>query len=180
MSEPKRFRLKFLFGVIIIIAIFTILPQVFVKLGWLPPLINKSWLVILIAGGGILFKALIGDMVSGDFTFHKFGYDNCIITFGGVLTAFVLQLKGNIDYFPGLSLSPMRYFDSIGSNIIQSRQIELFILLFISLILLLFAANNSQIVIKDESKVKWLLSILNSFVGVIAVGSYLYILILKG
>jgi hypothetical protein len=173
-------RLKFFLGIVMIILVGAFLPTIIQKFGMLTSMSDKSWVVILVAGFGLLFKSLIGDMVSGDFTFHKFGFDNCILTFGGVLTACVLQLKSTIDCYPELSLSLLGKFDKTGGDIVNSRKIELAILLLLSLLFVLFTANNSKMIKKDETTCKKTLSLLNAGAGTLALMTYLYILILKG
>jgi hypothetical protein len=58
------------------------------------PLQTHAWMVLPIAGFGLLIKMYIADRAAdGEFLFYKFGYDNCTVTFGAVLTAFALQLQ---------------------------------------------------------------------------------------
>src|SRR6266853_6997780 len=68
-----------------------------------PSLTEKAWLILIVTTVGLTVKCVVGDVVAGEFLFHKFGYDNCVMTFGAALTAVALQLAAGTDLFPGLS-----------------------------------------------------------------------------
>jgi hypothetical protein len=95
---------KLVTGAIITCAVIGLSPYLFQWLGWVRPLQQNAWVVLLVTGFGLLLKLYIADRASdGEFLFYKFGYDNCIVSFGAILTALSLQLQSDHDLFPSLS-----------------------------------------------------------------------------
>lgn len=170
---------KFLFGVLVTILLLVFFPKIFMELGWIPELIPEYWLILLLTGMGLLVKMFVSDSIDGNFQFQKFGYDNSIIAFGGVLTSLVLQFTSDFDYYPGLDLSPLKIINNFSEKVLLVRQIQLVIVFFIALIAILLTAKISRSYNDEKTKGKNFLAFLNSIIGSLALGLYVYILILK-
>jgi hypothetical protein len=161
-------------------------PYVLAYLGFLGPLADKAWLILFVTMVGLLLKSLAGDIVSGEFFFHKFGYDNCVMTFAAVLTACGLQLASTVDLFPGLSsFTPLAILPTISQDQITNRLIQLFVFLLVALVFTLITAAISGAINKEHAKgtklrAEWFLAFLNSAVGLTLLAGYVVILVTKG
>ena len=163
---------KLLVGLGITVASVILAPLVASDLGYMPQLNDKGILILLVAAGGLIIKSLIGDIVAGEFLFYKFGYDNCVLTFGAVLTGLALQLVSDGDLFPGLAnISPL--------NIIPSRSAQLLLLLVFSLMGTLIAARVAAAIRHQNPQGQGFLALLNSVIGVALLGVYVLVLISK-
>jgi hypothetical protein len=171
---------KLLLGMLCTTVFIVVTPMLFAKLGWISPLLSKSWLALLITGGGLIIKFLVADLAGGEFLWHKYGYDNCILAFGSFLTSLVLQLNSDKDLFPGLSsVSPVS-FSQFSGNPAGARQIQLFILFFISLLATLLTARLSAAIKEKNTPRKDVLAAINAVVGVLLLSVYVAILVSKG
>jgi hypothetical protein len=171
---------KLLLGILCTSVLVVLVPIAFARIGWIQPLVSKSWLVLLITGGGLVLKALVGDVASGEFLWHKYGYDNCILSFGSALTAVVLQLSSKTDLFPGLSsVSPLN-FSAFTQNPVAAREIQLFVFFFVALIATLLTARISNAIREHGTLGKDYLALTNAVVGVILLSIFVMILVSKG
>lgn len=172
---------KLLLGVLLIVGIALGGPYAASSAGYMPPLNSVAWLILLITCGGLAVKCIVGDVVAGEFLFHKFGYDNCIMTFGAVLTAACLQLISKTDLFPGVdAIVLLKDLPPIGTDPAARRSLQLFVLLLISLVATLLTARVSAAIKHDGAKAPNLLALFNSVVGAGLLGAYVLILIAKG
>jgi hypothetical protein len=172
---------KLLLGLLAITAIALGGPYAASHAGWMPSLNSAAWLVLLITSVGLSVKCLVGDVVAGEFLFHKFGYDNCIMTFGAVLTAACLQLISKTDLFPGVdTIALLKDLPMMGKDPVARRSVQLFVLLLISLVATLLTARVSAAIKHDGAKAPDALAFLNFVVGAILLGTYVLILIVKG
>lgn len=146
------------------------------------PLSNHAWLVLLVAAAFLIVKATMSYFVAGDFQLHKFGYDNCVVTFGAVLTAFSLQLAASTDLFPGLNATfLLKEMPSFGmSNPALARAMQLLSTLLVTLVLMLLAAAISKSIHDREIRGESILSGLNTFIGTAMLLVYVQMLITKG
>jgi hypothetical protein len=161
-------------------------PYVLAYFGFLGPLADKAWLILFITMVGLVLKSLVGDVVSGEFFFHKFGYDNCVMTFAAILTACGLQLASTADLFPGLSsFTPLASLPRISQDQVTNRLIQLFIFLLVALIFTLITAaisgainkaHANKVILQGES----FLAFFNAVVGLFLLGCYVLILVTKG
>jgi hypothetical protein len=164
---------KLLSGVAITFLLVAVAPRVAANMGLIPPLADTASLILWVTAAGLIIKTLIGDTVAGEFLFYKFGYDNCVVTLGAVLTAFALQLAAAVDLFPGLSSVPV--LESI-----PDRKIQLLFLLLTALGATLLTARVAAAIRNDNPACGRLLSLLNAVVGVIMLGVYVLVFITRG
>lgn len=66
--------------------------------------------LLIIVWLGIALKFLVGDLVSGHFDYEKHGYDLCLISMGGALSALAVQLFIEHETLPGLKQSVLAPF----------------------------------------------------------------------
>ncbi|WP_211704993.1 hypothetical protein [Paraburkholderia domus] len=170
---------KLLAGIVITVVAMASLPYIFARLGWNLPLNQKAWLILGFTAGGLVVKTLVGDFAGGEFAFHKFGYDNCVMTFGAALTAVALQLNSSIDLFPGLDhVTPFSLVG--GTDVASSRKTQLFIVLFTALVTMLITAKISNSIKNGSVNVRGLWALLNTIIGLAVLGFYVLILVCKG
>jgi hypothetical protein len=152
----------------------------------LGPLADNAWLILLVTMVGLVLKALVGDVVSGEFFFHKFGYDNCVMTFAAMLTACGLQIASPKDLFPGLSsFTPFASLAMFSQGDRNKTLIELFIFLLLALLFTLLTAKISAAINKAHTDKKPLagenfLAFFNAAVGLFLLGCYVLVLVTKG
>ncbi len=156
-------------------------PWLFVHLGWMSPITDKMFLIVIATGGGLMAKHLVADWVSGEFLFYKYGHDNSIMTFGAALTAATLQMTASTDLFPALkSFTPLGFVSAAVSDDLRARTVQLFLLFGAALLLTLLSAAISAAIKKDEAKGRGILALLNSVLGVVGLGGYMLLLVAKG
>ena len=161
---------KLIVGAIITCAVLGFSPFLFQWFGWVRPLQQNAWIVLLVTGFGLLLKLYIADRASdGEFLFYKFGYDNCIVSFGAILTALSLQFK---DLFPGLS--------SVTALAALPRTMRLFLLLLAALVASLATAHIAGDIKKNKLDDRSVWSFANAIIGTGMLGTYVLILITKG
>lgn len=164
---------RLMIGVAITGATIGLTPTALETLGWVGPLQPYAWVVVALTALGMLLKLYIGDIATnGDFLFHKYGYDNCIVTFGGTLTAVSLQLQSEADLFPGLSGVP-------GLGAVPSGELRLFILCVGALLACLHTAHIAGDIKKHERRDRGFWAMLNAFIGVVMLATFVLILISK-
>ncbi|MGZ4162270.1 MAG: hypothetical protein ACXVNF_15950 [Neobacillus sp.] len=144
------------------------------------PLVDKAWITLGVTASFLVIKLLMADVASGEFLWHKFGYDNCVMSFGATLTALGLQLTSKDDIFQGLSSIVLLGSLSIFSDPIANRSLQLFFFLLLALGGTLLTAIISGYIKKNQAKGVTLLSFLNSIIGAILLALYVLILITKG
>lgn len=172
---------KMIFAIIITIIMFALLPKLIEDIGWTKqePIENASF-VLIVTGISLIVKVGISNFANNEFFFYKFGYDNCIITFGGTLTALALQLSSTNDLFPGLASTPLNYVIPKDISLLSARQAQIFLLLILSMTAMIITAIIARSIKENKVKIPNLLAILNTVVGLIMLGIYLNIIILKG
>ncbi len=155
-------------------------PYLFQFVGWVGPLHEGAWVVLLVTAFGLLLKLYIADRASdGEFLFHKFGYDNCIVAFGAILTAFSLQLQSAGDLFPGLSsVTPLTLLRLPGGQ--APRTLQMFFLLLGALLASLFTAHISGEIKRGKNPDRGFWPLLNATVGCGMLAIYVLVLISKG
>ncbi|HVL07915.1 MAG TPA: hypothetical protein VM512_01980 [Burkholderiaceae bacterium] len=172
---------KLLLGVLITVFLVVAAPYGAVNLGLMAPMAEKAWLVLLVTAGGLIIKSLVGDVVAGEFLFYKFGYDNCVMTLGALLTALALQLVATVDLFPGLSnVAILSSLPAFSTDPVANRSTHLFTLLIFALLGTLLTGRIAAAIKHDNAKGKDFLSLLNSLVGLVLLGMYVLVLVTKG
>lgn len=172
---------KLLSGMAITLTLVVVAPHVAVRLGWMPPLADKAWLILLVTALGLVIKSIVGDVVAGEFLFYKFGYDNCVMTLGAVLTALALQLAATTDLFPGLSnVAVLNSMPELSPDPIANRSTQLFVLLLVALLGTLLTARIAAAIKHEKARGQSFLALLNSVVGVSLLALYVLVLITKG
>jgi hypothetical protein len=145
------------------------------------PFNEKAWFILLITACFLVFKAFIGDFVAGQFLFHKYGYDNCLVTMGGVLTALATQIVSNDDLYPGMgAVIGIRSIPPLTSSAVQNRAAQLAFCLALSLAATLVTARISSEITSGRAAAKDLLALLNTAIGVSVLAIYVLVLISKG
>jgi hypothetical protein len=180
MNKKNNNIYKLLAGIMITILLMVIFPLIAAQLGWMDPLADKAPLILMVATVGLVIKSLIGDVVAGEFLFYKFGYDNCVLTFGALLTAFALQLTSTVDHFPGLdNIAIIKHMTFVASDPISQRLCQLFSLLFLALVSMIFTGKLAAAIKHDNPDGKNFLSFLSSVLGAVLLGIYVLVLITK-
>ena len=152
----------------------------FSELGWINPLQPKAWLVLSVTTLGLLLKLLFGDLATGEFHYHKHGYDLCVLTMGAGLSGLSLQLLSDKSLFPGLSSTgPIALAKLVTNDAVQQCRIILFVVFLTSCFTALLTARISKAV-KGGAKGKHLLSLINFAIGAATLGWYVLILVTKG
>jgi hypothetical protein len=147
----------------------------------LAPLAQKAWLILIVTAGGLVAKSVIGDVVAGEFLFYKFGYDNCLMTFGAVLTALALQLVAATDLFPGLnSVVFLRDIPAISADPIANRSLQLLVFLLMALVATLITGRIATSIKDKTAKGPEFLAFLNTGVGLLFLALYVLVLVTKG
>lgn len=172
---------KLLGGVLLTVIFLVVAPFVIARLGLMAPLTEKAWLILAVTTLGLVVKSVVGDVVAGEFLFHKFGYDNCVMTFGAVLTALALQLVAGADLFPGFSsVVILRDIPSVSSDPVANRSVQLLVFLLLALAGTLIAGAISAAIKKAVAKGPDFLSLLNTALGLFLLGLYVLVLVTKG
>lgn len=141
----------------------------------------KAWFILTVVTVFLVLKSVLGDLVAGEFLFHKFGYDNCVMTFGATLTAFALQLVAGTDLFPGLSsVVLLRDVPQVWTDPGANRSLQLFVLLALALTITLLTGAISAAINKGKAKGPAFLSLLNTALGLFLLGLYVLVLVTKG
>lgn len=169
---------KLIGGVVIEILVISSAPYVAQHFGMIK-LSDNAWIILVVTASSLIFKALVGDVVAEDFLYHKFGYDNCIMSFGTVISTLGLQLTSDKDLFKGFSIFTQYHTDPA-----FNRCIELFILLLVTLVATMFTAKISSAIKRSQTnktklKGENLLSLVNFIIGTSLLGLYVLLLITK-
>jgi hypothetical protein len=172
---------KLLGGVLLSILLVGAGPYVAAHFGLLGPLADKAWLILFFTGAGLVFKCLVNDTVAGEFMFHKFGYENCVMMFGATLTALGLQLASEADLFPGLSsFALVAMLPTVLPGPGANRSFQLFVFFVVALVFTLLTAKISRAIKQEKAKGANFLALLNTLIGLLLLAFYVLILITKG
>jgi hypothetical protein len=131
---------------------------------------------------GLLVKSLIGDWVAGEFLFYKFGYDNCVMTFGALLTAFCLQiLSPGKDLFSGMdAVIGFRSIPKVLSDASMNRCIQLLVFLLVALLTTLLTGRIAAEIKAKRAKGESFLAFMSTLIGLSELSLYVLILVSKG
>ncbi|MCP5133686.1 MAG: hypothetical protein H6976_08795 [Gammaproteobacteria bacterium] len=150
-------------------------------LGWIADLQPKAWLILLVSTLGILFKLLFGDLATGEFQYHKHGYDLCVLSMGATMSSLSLQLVTDINLFSGIqSTSPILLAKTFTNDAIQQSRVLLFTVFLFASFSTLLTARVSKAIRFDSTKGKNILSLLNFSIGAAMLGWYVLILVARG
>jgi hypothetical protein len=143
------------------------------------PICEKAWLILLITAVVVSMKTIIGDLISGEFLYHKHGYDFCITTLGAVITGLSFEILSGTTLYPGLANVPLgSEFKVIADE--RHRVIAFLIfMLILSMLGTLVAASASKSIKDKTAKYPDALSILNFVVGTMLLGFNLLLIITK-
>jgi hypothetical protein len=164
-----------LIGMAITIALVLGIPYSFGYFGWWLAPAAKGWIVLSAACLGILAKLLASETATGEFEFYKFGYDNCVMTLGAVITALAIQLSSPDDLFPGFSSLP-----KLGEQTAATNRIFQLIAFFVTtwLFTLLTARICGGIKRKTVNE-RGALALFSAIVGLLLLTSYSLLLAAK-
>jgi hypothetical protein len=172
---------KLLVGIALTIILVVVAPIFANHLGLISPLADKAWLILLVTACGLIIKSIVGDVVAGEFLFYKFGYDNCVMAFGAILTALALQLVSKTDVFPGMkSVAGLKSIPNILNDDSANRCLQLFVFLLFALVGTLVTGRVASEIKAKRAKGEDFLSLFNSAVGIFLLGVYVLILVTKG
>lgn len=172
---------KLLFAIFINFVLIMGVPYILSDLGLIYPLTSNSWVILLITGITISMKTILGDFISGEFMYHKHGYDFCIVALGTSMSGLSLQILADKSLFPGLQHAPFISF--VSQNITSAENVAiayLSFILIISIFATLLTARISKSINHDSPRFPDLLSILNFSIGSGIIGMYLLLIITKG
>lgn len=168
---------KVIAGVALTIVLVVVAPVIAARFGYLSPLAEKAVFILLCTAGGLVVKTIVGDMVAGEFLFYKFGYDNCVVAFGALLTALAVQHLSSVDLFPGLqALFPF----VLNSDPLVNRSNQLLLMFVATLGAMLLTGRIAAAIKLDKAVRPNFLSFLNSVIGAVFLGAYVLILVAKG
>jgi hypothetical protein len=88
-------------GILVTCAVIIAVPPLWEYKGG--PVSDHAWIIVGVTVVGLVIKITLTDLVNNEFKYYKHGYDLCVLTFGGILSAFSLQMVSKRDLFPGLS-----------------------------------------------------------------------------
>jgi hypothetical protein len=171
---------KLLAGILLTIVMVVLVPYVLASLRMMPPLNSNAWLILLVTTSSLVVKSVVGDVASGEFLWHKFGYDNCVMAFGAILTALALQLVAGNDLFPGLNAVAGIKNVRIASDDATNRSVQLFLALLLALTCTLVTATISGAIKKNAAQGDAFLSLFNTAIGLSLLGCYVLTLVAKG
>lgn len=178
MSEKMKIW-KLLFAVLLIAGLVIASPYGLAWVGFIPPIKNYAWAVMVPATVGILLKMIFGDMVSGEFLYYKYGYEASILTFGAVLSNLSLQLLSDQDLFPGISKNtPFGPF-LLGPDPASQKRYLLLMLFILALGCTALTAYIARAAADPNTRAKSGLSIINFGVGSFVMALYVLLLITK-
>ena len=167
-------------GVLLTVVVVVVMPYLLAFLQLMPPLNDYAWVILLVATSGLIVKLIVGDVAAGEFLWHKFGYDNCIMAFGALLTALALQLVASTDLFPGLSAVAGIKNVRIASNDATNRSIQLLVALLFALTCTLITSSISGAIKKNAAQGVAFLSLINTLIGLFLLACYVLTLVAKG
>jgi hypothetical protein len=148
--------------------------------GWIATLQPRAWLVLIVTALGILFKLLFGDLATGEFQYHKHGYDLCVLTMGAALSGLSLQLLSERNIFPGMQATgPIVFAKYITPDPVQQSRILLFVVFLASSLAALLTARIAKAIRESATRGKHLLACVNFCTGAAMLGWYVLILITK-
>jgi hypothetical protein len=168
---------KLLLAILITVGLLLVVPYGFAQIALIHPLNAHAWLILSVTIVGLIAKMLFGDIASGEFSWHKHGYDFCIMTLGAVLSGLSLQLISDTDLFPGLS--SIGLFSTFSQDVLGQRRIALFIFLISSFASALLTARISRAIGDPNTHLKAALSLLNFSIGTVFLAFYVLVLVTK-
>lgn len=172
---------KLLSAIFVTIILFVVIPYVLVWANLTAPIKEKAWIILLVTTVGLIFKTIFGDIVSGNFQYHKHGYDFCIITLGAALSSFSLQLTSENDLFPNLpTIGPWSILAAVTPNTLDQRRILLFLVFLFSCLGSLLTAYIVRAIAVPSTKFKNVLCLINFVIGTALLGFYVLMLTTKG
>jgi hypothetical protein len=179
-SNPSN-RWKIVVAVVINIILLAVYPYVLQALNLVSGFTPKSAWVLFIAGITLVLKVLLADVASGQFDYHRHGYDFCIITMGAALSSLSLQIIVPQDLLAGLPSGWLTSFLEViaPENIISQRIILLSTIFLLSIVSAIFTGGNSRAIREKSIQNLNLLSIINFVIGMFVFGLYLFVLLAK-
>lgn len=181
-TKKRSFNIyKMVGGVALTIALVVVVPLLASEFNIISALAENAKFVLLITSIGLVIKAVMADRVAGEFLFYKFGYDNCVVAFGALLTALALQILSSVDLFPGMKdIALLNITSGLYSSPLSQRLAQLLILFLVSLAAMIVTGHIAAEIKQDKAAAPNLLSLFNSVVGTSLLGVYVLILITKG
>jgi hypothetical protein len=172
---------KLLSAIVVTVALLVAIPYGLETLGLVSPLTPNAWVVLLVTGLGLVLKTVFGDLISGEFEYHKHGYDFCVVTLGATISSLSLQLTTDKDLFPGLpSTGPLSFLAGVSGDVLVQRRMLLFLFLLLSCVVALLTAYISKAIKDPNTRFKNALSLINFSFGSALLGAYVLMLITKG
>ena len=172
---------KLLSALIGTVVLFVVMPNALQSYALMPDLNAKANWILLMTAIGMLLKILLGDLASGEFQYHKHGYDFCVVTLGASLSGASLQLVAGNDLYPGLSrMTSWLGLDKLTHDTVSQRLSFLILTLLVSCLLAFVTARISRAIKDKNASYPGLLSLLNYVLGVTLFGGYVLVLIAKG
>ena len=157
-------------------------PKLMERNGLLPPLTDRAWIVLFVAAVMVSFKTIFGDIASGNFFYHKHGYDFCIAALGASMSGLTIQLlEPTKSLFPGLASVPLAGLITFFSKDPYTLSVSYLGFFFIiSLFSTVITARISRSITHENPWLPDLLAGLNFAFGTAILGLYILLLISKG
>lgn len=172
---------KLFFAIVLNFILIIGLPYGLSHFDYMSPINDKAWIVLLITAFIVSIKTIFGDLVAGEFHYHKHGYDFCLTTLGASMTALSLQVITVQNLFPGVShfvFTPylVTFTDSDKAIAIA----YLVLILIVSTFATFLTARISKAINHDSPRAPDLLALINFSIGTGLIGLYILLLITKG
>jgi len=165
-------------GGVITTVIVMVVPYVLAVLGLGPSVHGPAWFMLFLTTVGLLAKAWLADQAGGEFLWEKFGFDNCMIAFGGFLAALGLQVVTKTDLFPGLdNLLLLKDIPLASADRSNHRLAQLIVAVILAMAAGIFAARNVRKIKENATSIPLPPSLASAVLGAFFLALYVTVLI---
>ena len=173
---------KLLLAVVINFVLFMAAPYALDYFGWMPPMSDRAWIVLFVTASTVSIKTIFGDLISGQFQYHKHGYDFCLTALGASMSGATLQvLSPATSLFPGLNHAPFAQFMAVMlADPVDQAYGYLTFCFILALVATLLTARISKAINFENPQFPDILALINFSVGSCLLGFYVLLLIAKG
>ena len=154
------------------------------RMDWVGPLLPRAWFVLGAAAVGLVLQTVMDDLISGESSYHRHGYDFCTITLGASLSSLAAQLITTQTLFPGLDRTSLMTLVQSIRQTTESRSpdqtdyvLVLASIFAMSCVTSVLTAYISKAVDDKATKFKSGLSIISFGIGLALFGWYILMLV---
>jgi hypothetical protein len=182
-TGPSKQRLKLLGSLALIVILFVTVPLLFSYFGVVALSPQAPW-VLFTTIITLILGTLLGDYSSGQFEYHRHGFELCVFAMGAVLSTLSLQILVGVDLLPNLPTGgPFEWMQRLApDSVVTQRRVFLVALLLLAIVFSLIAAGNSRATVDEiaktsNPKARSGFSLVNFALGYIALLGYVTLLI---